>query len=132
MKKLLIGFVAMIGLVALTGCEFAEGIDDEFGRKAVDIFIEIDDDTMTNELSDRDDVSNFDLLTVEANNKREVDAVKSLEGMLKLQDKVVGSDRESLKEYLNARKGFLSAMGLEEVSHQSEHNIPEFQFYEEE
>ena len=132
MKKFLISFVAVIGIMALTGCEFAEGVSDEFGRKAVDIFVEIDDDTMTNELSDRDDVSNFDLLTVEANHKREVAAVKSIEGMLKLQDKVVKGDRDALKEYLQARKGFFKAMGLDDESHRIEHDIPEFQFYEEE
>lgn len=131
MKKVLAGFVAMLGLMALVGCEFAEGIGDEFGNKAVDIFVEIDDDTMTNELSDRDDAANFDLLTIEANTSREVDAIKGIEGMLKLQDKVVKGDREALKEYLKARKGFFAAMGLEDESHREAHSIPEFQFYEE-
>lgn len=128
MKKLVIGFVLMFALV---GCEYAEGIESDFGMKADDIFVEIDDDTMTNELSDRDDVANFDLLTIEADSKREVAAVKSIEGMLKLQDKVVDGDREALKEYLKAREGFISAMYPEE-GHEYDHGIEQFQFYEEE
>jgi len=132
MKKLMTTLSLMLFGVVLVGCEFSEGIDDEFGNKAVNIFIEIDDDTMTQELSDADDVANFDLLTVEADTEREVNAVEAIEGMLKLQDKVVKGDREALKEYMRARNGFIVAtLGDTSEGHRYEHDIPDFQFYEE-
>lgn len=132
MKKLGIGLVAAFALVALTGCKFADNVDKEFGNKAVAIFNEIDDDTMAMELSDQDDVANFELLTVEADTQREVNAIEALEAMVKLQDKVIQRDRESLKEYMKARQAFLIAT-LDDTSegHRYEHDIPDFQFYEE-
>jgi hypothetical protein len=132
MKKLMTTLSLMLFGVVLVGCEFADGVDDDFGNKAVSIFVEIDDDTMTMEMSDADDVSNFDLLTVEADTKREVNAVKALEGMLKLQDKVIKRDREALKEYMTARQAFLKAvLDNTEQQHRYEHDIPDFEFYEE-
>ncbi len=128
MKKFLL--VGALASAFLVGCEYAEEVDNNFGNKAVGIFKEIDDDTMTNELSDRDDIANFDLLTVEANSEPELDAVKAMDKMLKLQEQVVKGDRLALQNYLRERNNFFDAMGLEERSHQIEHDIPEFEFYE--
>jgi hypothetical protein len=129
MKKKLATAVLGMGLViGLVGCDFADGIDHDFGLKAESIFLEIDDDTMEMERSDGDDVANFDLLTVEAETKREVAFVEALEGMLKLQSKVVEGDRDSLKEYLKARNAAIKALGLTKSGY---HMAPEFQFTEE-
>lgn len=132
MKKLLLAGVAGLVIVALAGCKFADGVDREFGDKAVAIFVEIDDDTMAGELSDKDDIANFDLLTVEASTEREVNAVQAVEGIVKLQDKVINGDREALKEYLKARQGFLNALGIASEDERSYHGVPDFAFYEEE
>jgi hypothetical protein len=130
MKKLPLSLVLAGVVFGLVACDFADGVSHEFGVKAETIFEEIDDDTMTKELSDADDVGNFDLLGVEADSEREVAFVNGLEGMLKLQDKVVAGDREALKEYLKARKSALNALGLGE--NDEYHSVPQFQFYEEE
>jgi hypothetical protein len=129
MKKKLMSILVALGLVVfLTGC-YADGVDTQFGDKAVSIFTEIDDDTMEAgpELSDSDDVANFDLLAVEADTEQEVKVVNGMEGMLKLQDKVKSGDRNALKEYLLARKSALNALGVSDDGF----TVPEFQFYEE-
>jgi len=127
MKKFLLGLMVVGSTMSLVACGYAEGVDSQFGDKAMDIFAEIDDDTMTNEVSDTDDVQNFDLLGIEADHKREVDFVKGVDGMLKLQDKVVSGDHAALKEYLTARKAALKAIGVEDDGY----TVPEFSFYEE-
>jgi hypothetical protein len=127
MKKWFLGIIMSMVVLSLVACGFAEGVDSQFGNKAVDIFEEIDDDTMTMELSDQDDVANFDLLGVEADHKREVGFVNGMEGMLKLQSKVVEGDREALKEYLTARKSALKSLGVSDDGY----TVPEFSFYEE-
>ncbi|MFX3623211.1 MAG: hypothetical protein ACE3JP_03970 [Ectobacillus sp.] len=126
MKKLVAGILG-VSLV-LAGCGYADGVDTQFGDKAVSIFAEIDDDTMALELSDRNDISNFELLGVEADTKQEVKFMNGLEGMVKLQDKVVNGDREALKEYMFARKSALNALGVKDNGAV----VPQFSFYEEE
>lgn len=127
-KKFMLGAMGLALSLGLVACDFADGVDHEFGVKAEQIFAEIDDDTMEMELSDRDDVANFDLLTVEADSEREVSFVEGMEGMLKLQDKVINGDREALKEYIKARKAAFNALGLEVDGY---HTAPDFQFIEE-
>jgi hypothetical protein len=134
MKKFINMFVVFgLAMVLLAGCGYADGIDKQFGDKAVNIFAEIDDDTMESsgpvvELSDADDVANFDLLGVEADTKQEVKVVNGIEGMLKLQDKVKQGDRAALKEYLLARKSALNALGVDDNGM----TVSQFAFYEEE
>jgi hypothetical protein len=129
MKKLVAGIMGIGLVVGLVGCSnYSDGVDTSFGDKAVAIFAEIDDDTMTMELSDGDDIQNFDLLGVEADSEREVKFVNGLEGMVKLQDKVVSGDRSALKEYLLARKSALNALGVKDNGM----TVAEFTFYEEE
>lgn len=132
MKKLYVGSMVALLMASLVACDFAEGVDHEFGLKGEAIFIEIDEDTMEKELSDGDDVGNFDLLTVEAKSKREVAFVNAMEGMLKLQDKVVAGEREALKEYLKARNSAIESLGMTSDQNTiSDHVAPQFLFTEE-
>jgi hypothetical protein len=131
MKKFINMFVVFgLAMVILAGCGYADGVDKQFGDKAVAIFTEIDDDTMEQgpELSDGDDVANFDLLGVEADTEQEVKVVNGIEGMLKLQDKVKAGDRAALKEYMLARKSAINALGIKDDGY----IVPQFAFYEEE
>jgi hypothetical protein len=132
MKKFLLGLMMSLVALSLIACEgpYAEGVDSQFGSKAVASFEEIDDDTMEvgdKELSDADDLGNFDLLSVEADHERETAFVGHMEKMIALQGKVQQGDKAALKEYLKERKAALNALGIEDDGY----TVPQFGFYEE-
>lgn len=128
-KTLLTTFLA--GSLALAACsaDLPEGVDQEFYSKAMDAFEEIHDDTMTLELSDEDDVANFQLLKAMADSKREIDFAHAMEATLKLQPKAIEHDGEALAEYLEARQSAMRAMEFEDTGALS--SVSPFQFYEE-
>jgi hypothetical protein len=131
MKKLLSILLPLTLVVALTGCGVPDGVSEEFHNRATSAFVEIDDDTMEMELSDVDDVKNFQLLIAQADTARETDFAESLEAMLKLQPKVVDQaefDGESVAEYMNARKSAMKAMDLSETG--GVNTVPVFNFTE--
>ncbi|QIW88667.1 hypothetical protein P59_069 [Bacillus phage P59] len=130
MKKWFLGFMMSVMVLSLVACGFAEGVDSQFGNKAVEVFAEIDDDTMEvgdKELSDADDLANLDLLGAEADHKREEAFVKHVEEMVGLQEQVHNGDKESLKKYLSARKAALNSLGVSDDGM----TVSEFGFYEE-
>jgi hypothetical protein len=132
MKKFLFGLMVSLIALSLAACaaEYAEGVDSQFGSKAISSFEEIDDDTMEvgfKELSDADDIGNFDLLSVEADHERELAFVDHMEQMIALQGKVQDGDKEALKAYLKERKAALNALGIKDDGY----TVPQFGFYEE-
>jgi len=126
MKKTLLGSIGLL-MVGLVGCDFAKGVDHDFGVDAELIFIEIDDDTMEMELSDEDDLANFNLLSYEAESKREIAFISEMEKMVELQEKVIDGDSEALEEYLKARESALKAIGMGDDL-EGWHSAPAFEF----
>jgi hypothetical protein len=116
----------LVMMLSLVACSLPEGVDQRFYDRAIATFEEIDDDTMEMEVSDVDDVRNYQLVLSSANSKREVEVVEALEGMVKLQRKVVEGDNKALREYMKARDSFLNALELSDG-----YDVPEFSFTEE-
>jgi hypothetical protein len=132
MKRFLLGLMMSLVVLSLIACgqQYAEGVDSQFGSKAVASFEEIDDDTMEvgdKELSDADDLGNFDMLSVEADHDREEAFVGHMEKMIALQGKVQNGDKTALKDYLRERKAALNALGIKDDGY----TVPQFSFYEE-
>jgi hypothetical protein len=127
MRTVLLGAIGLLLTICLVGCDFVKGVDHDFGVEAEAVFIEIDDDTMEMELSDTDDVGEFNLLSYEAESEREMAFINEMEKMLNLQEKVVDGDIEALKEYLTARESALEAIGLGD-DYEGWHSVPAFEF----
>src|SRR5690554_1380097 len=124
-KKLLTGALALSIATGLVACDFAEGVDHDFGSNAFQIFTEIDEDTMEYEVSDRDDLDNLYLLNVEAESEREKEVVKGIKELTNLQANVVTGDATALHKYLDVREDVIEAAGFE-----GWHSVPKFQFTE--
>jgi hypothetical protein len=139
MKKLVGLFLLVTAVLTLTACaKIPEGVDQKFHNKATSIFTELDDDTMEMELSDGDDLANYQLIAATATSEREVAFAESLGAMLKLQDKVIGNvaagiapDGKSLQEYMKARHAAMEAMNFGDVGDMDDFEVPTFEFTEE-
>ncbi|MDS7057091.1 hypothetical protein NXG04_07315 [Klebsiella pneumoniae] len=130
-KKGLLSLMLVGVMTTMVACaEVPQGVDQKFHDRAYAIFQEIDEDTMELENSDRDDVANFQLLQTTANTKREQDFVKGMEGMLKLQEKVINQDGNALAEYMRARDLAMDSMNLDDEGDMDSFNVDQFQFTE--
>lgn len=130
-KKGLLGIMLAGVMMTMVACaEIPDGVDEKFHNRASTIFVEVDEDTMELENSDRDDVANFQLLQSTANTKREQDFVKGIEGMLKLQEKVINQDGNALAEYLKARDLAMDAMNMDDEGDMDSFQVNQFEFTE--
>ncbi|UGO51033.1 hypothetical protein PQE70_gp180 [Bacillus phage vB_BanS_Nate] len=130
-KKGLLGLVLAGVMVTMVGCaEIPQGVDQKFHDKAFTMFKEIDEDTMELELSDRDDVANFQVLQATANNDLEKAFVKGMDDMLKLQERVVNQDGNALAEYMKARELAMESMNLDDDGDSESFPVDQFGFSE--
>lgn len=130
-KKGLLAILLAGVMTTMVACaEIPDGVDQKFHNRASSVFTEIDDDTMELENSDRDDVANFQLLQTTANTKREKDFVKGIEGMIKLQQKVITQDGNALAEYMQARDLAMDAMNLSDEGGMDSFQVNPFEFTE--
>jgi hypothetical protein len=135
MKKLLMAMLMAVTVMALTACaEIPEDVDPDFHTQAMEIFIEVDDDTMELdwEGTDADDQANVNMVVATAMSEREVDFANALENMVALQPKVVDGEKEALKQYLAERTKAMRALNLGDRNETEKFNVPSFQFGEEE
>lgn len=131
MKKTLLSVLLASAVLTMVGCaEIPEGVDAKFFESGYNTFVEIDDDTMELENSDRDDLANIQLIQVNANTKREADFLNGLEGMAKLQEKVINHDVDALSEYMKARKLAMDALNLGDEGDSDKFSVNPFQFTE--
>lgn len=130
-KKGLLAILLAGVMTTMVACaEIPDGVDQKFHNRASSVFTEIDDDTMELENSDRDDIANFQLLQTTANTKREKDFVKGIEGMIKLQQKVITQDGNALAEYMQARDLAMDAMNLSDEGGMDSFQVNPFEFTE--
>jgi len=130
-KKGLLALLLAGVMTTMVACaEIPDGVDQKFHNRASAVFTEIDDDTMELENSDRDDVANFQLLQTTANTKREKDFVKGIEGMIKLQEKVINQDGNALAEYMKARDLAMDSMNLSDEGGMDSFQVNPFEFTE--
>lgn len=102
-------------MTTMVACaEVPQGVDEKFHSKAYEMFMEIDEDTMEMELSDRDDVANFQVLQATANNDLEKTFAKGMEDMLKLQERVINQDGNAMNEYMKARELAMESMNFDD------------------
>jgi hypothetical protein len=135
MKKLMLAMLLGVVLVSLTACaELPDGVDQQFHTKAVEVFIEVDDDTMELdwEGTDADDQANVDLVSANADSEREIAFSEALDKMVELQAKVIDGDKEAVREYLKERATAMDALYLGDDGNMEEFQVPAFNFGEEE
>ena len=122
MKKTVQVMLMTFLLLLITAC-VPEGMDSDFYYDAIEIFDELDDDTMEGEKPDRDDIMNYKLFLENYNLKSqaEKEVVKNLDIMFKENEKIVEDYDAPLNNYLKARKNVLNAL---------ERSVPEFKFIE--
>jgi hypothetical protein len=135
MKKLLMAMLMAVTVLTLTACaEIPDGVNQEFHSHAMEIFIEVDDDTMELdwEGTDADDQANVNMVVATAMSEREMDFANALENMVALQPKVVDGDKEALKQYLAERTKAMRALNLGDRGETEKFSVPSFQFGEEE
>jgi hypothetical protein len=134
MKKFLMTLVLGLSVLALTACaEVPEGVDQNFHTQAMEIFIEIDDDTMEMDYegADADDIAKVNTISALANNERETQFSESLDKMVELQPAVIKGDRDALKEYLMARENAMYLMNFGDTNNSEQFYVPAFKFGEE-
>lgn len=130
-KKGLLALLLAGVMTTMVACaEVPQGVDDKFHTKAYEMFAEIDDDTMEMELSDRDDIANFQILQATANNDLERAFVKGMEDMIKLQERVVKQDGTALTEYMKARELAMESMNLDDDGDADSFPVEQFGFSE--
>jgi hypothetical protein len=135
MKKLLMGLVLAGAVFTLTACaEIPDGVDPSFHSQAMEIFVEVDDDTMELdwEGTDADDQANVNMVVATAMSEREMDFANALENMVALQPKVVDGDQNALRDYLAERTKAMRALNLGDNGEMEKFSVPAFQFGEEE
>lgn len=117
--------VLMISLVVLlTACGIPDGINKNFYYNAKAVFDEIDDDTMEMELSDKDDILNFELLDGVAVSDKEQKVAASIKIIVELQPKMIKGDKSTFKKYFQARETYYRIMEIDAM------NKRQFQFTE--
>jgi hypothetical protein len=134
MKKLLMATVLGLAVLTLTACaEVPEGVDQNFHTQAMEIFTEVDDDTMEMdwEGADADDIAKVNTMSALANSEREIVFSESLDKMVELQPAVVDGDREALKQYLQHRATAMDTMNLDDTGNGEKFQVSAFQFGEE-
>lgn len=129
------GLVLAGAVFTLTACaEVPEGVDQDFHTHAMEVFVEVDDDTMELDLegTDADDQANVNMVVATAMSDREMDFAEALENMVALQPKVVDGDKDALKNYLAERTKAMRALNLSDRGEGDKFSVPAFQFGEEE
>ncbi|AZU98893.1 hypothetical protein pW2_55 [Bacillus phage pW2] len=130
-KKGLLAILLAGVMTTMVACaEVPQGVDEKFHSKAYEMFMEIDEDTMEMELSDRDDVANFQVLQATANNDLERAFVKGMEDMLKLQERVVTQDGSAMTEYMKARELAMESMNFDDDGGGDSFPVDQFGFSE--
>lgn len=134
MKKLLMAMMMAVTVMALTACaEIPNDVDQNFHSNALEIFNEVDDDTMEMdwEGADADDIAKINTISVSANTDREKTFSQALDKMVELQPDVVEGNREALKSYLSHRQKAMDAMNLSDTGEGESFAVTPFQFGEE-
>lgn len=130
-KKGLLSLMLVGVMTTMVACaEVPQGVDEKFHSKAYEMFMEIDEDTMEMELSDRDDVANFQVLQATANNDLEKTFAKGMEDMLKLQERVINQDGNAMNEYMKARELAMESMNFDDDGDGDSFPVDQFGFSE--
>ncbi|UGO50763.1 hypothetical protein PQE68_gp172 [Bacillus phage vB_BanS_Sophrita] len=129
-KGLLVLLLAGVMTTMVACAEVPQGVDEKFHSKSYEMFMEIDEDTMEMELSDRDDVANFQVLQATANNDLERAFVKGMEDMLKLQERVINQDGNAMTEYMKARELAMESMNFDDDGDGDSFPVDQFGFSE--
>lgn len=124
MKKLMMLVMAMVMGLTLVACSNApDGMREEFHKSAVEVFAEIDDDTMELEKPDLDDVANYQAVVADAESDRELEVAKNLEIIVTYNPDIIkpNANQADFAPYITARKNLAKLLDIE---------VPQFKIVE--